>query len=651
MTTKDLSIDQHPATSPALFIPLRPRTWSSFSEHITSLLATENAHVYIDTSFLMWLTKIGTLSRKELFAWFDQTVPDRVHVPVWAAHEYIKHHTRKKLVNDFTARCKNVQSFARRTYMELRPFIDEPVGRRAEDPARFRTEIRHALNELDSLVDRATGWTKKYQSHAAEIIEFINSHTPQWSSVYADLEKVGGYASTRFQGSVPPGFKDRWKSHGAPKSKENAASRPETTTYGDLLLWKEILNHAATINANAIILITNDLKNDWRMGGDKHDGPVEPELQAIRPSWKPVPRPHPMLLFEARTQANVQNLELIDNIYLGAYLKQTAETTTPAFCDVALSPDPTNGDDSSIFQPPASSDKNAELSASPMPDAPEDKSLFSDPPKVLNNRSQLRRALLRSRQALDHLSQQLLDSWLHPQSFTSPFDRIEPARLSDVDHFQLSATARALHDSALSHKAGYTEALADITAALTRMPPNTAAAVYLGFLSSMYFENPDNDTRFPPCSPAAKRLLELQDCDFAHHAVTVVSRHLQRAQERPLYIPTPNPRHILLTLDTEPNRSPSNQLASVRFHTQEDNISAFPVELLHPVKTRESLHLATLFGLGNAINAMSVIAKAAEIYTFPTESLKVDGSPDQKFVIPDALSFRNPRDLRIQKET
>ncbi len=633
MSTEDHSLEQRPATNQALGIPLHRRTWSSFSQRITSLLTKEDTHLYIDTSFLMWLTKVGTPSRTELFAWFDQTVPKRVHVPIWAAHEYLKHHTAGTLVNDFAAQCGNIRTMARRTYAELRPYIDEPMGRRAYDPATLCTDIQNTLNQLYDLVDRAALWADEYQRRAAETIDFINSHTPQLSSVYADLETVGTYADSRFTGFVPPGFQDRWKT---------------ANPYGDLLLWREILSHAASVQAKGIILITNDFKNDWVMGGQ--EGSVDLEFRAFHGSSKPVPRPHPMLVFEARTHADVATLELINNFFLGAYLKGVSEPTTSAFIDVALAPTPTNRDGSGRPQLASSSDTEADPAPSSILDMPGDEALFSDPPNVYNTKAQLRRALLQSSQPLDHLSAQLLDGWLHLDFGKSPFERIDPTPLADVDHMRLTATARELHEGALSGTPGCAEALADITAALERLPPNTAAALYLGFLSSMYLHRPRNEPRFPPRSTTVKRLFELQSSDFAHHAVTVVSRHLRRAQERPLYVPTTDPQPVILHLDTTADCSPPDQLASLRLDTQEQGVAAFPVELLDPVRTVDSLHLGTLFGAGAVIDATSLIEQASEIYTFPTDTVRIVGPPDMTYRIPDALSFRDPREIRIQQE-
>ena len=648
MTTDGAVPAQDPSHASTLYIPPSPRPWAEFSDRIQSLLADNETHIYFDTSFLMWLTKIGTPSRAQLFAWLAETIPDQLHVPIWAAHEYLKHYTKRTVLDDFTTIRKEARSFARRTYDRLRPFMDEPVGSRAYDPAAFRTDIRKALNTLDDLLHTVGPWTAEYQRHTIEVLEFINGHTPNSSSVYADLETVSTYAHSRLTSAVPPGFNDLWKNRNPLSNTDDVTPPPGANTYGDILLWKEILSHAKSVAAAGIILVTNDFKNDWRMGRQTNEDPKDPELRAIRRSLKPVPRPHPMLLFEARNDAGVNSLELIDSVYLAAYLKQVAETVAPAFIDVALTPDPNKADLPSSEEPSVPTTNGAP--ASPTPGLTEEDPLFSDPPNVHNSLANLRSALLKSRQPLRPRSKQLLDSWIGQDSDDSPFWRIDADTLADVDHTHLAVAARTLHDRALDQHAGSIEALADMAVHIERLPPNTAAAIYFGLLSSMFLDQPRNEPRIPPKSSIAGQLLALRCSHFARHAVTVLSRHLHRAAERPLYVPTSDPRPLLITFDTDNDRTPPGQLASMRLHTQED-LPAFPVELLIPTKTHQELHLASLFSTSTNVEAEALIAQAATIYAFPKDSIDiVDGSHCDSFVIPDALSFRDPRDIRIQEE-
>ena len=598
----------------------------------------------------MWLTKVGTPSRTELFTWLTNTLKDRLHVPIWTAHEYLKHYTKRTVLDEFTTLRNEIQSFTRRTYDRLRPFIDEPLGPRAHDPMRLRSDVRSALGTLDTLLESTRHWKGEYERHAEETIRFINDHTPPESSVYTDLQSVSSYAESRLRNTVPPGFKDLWKSRAPNRdssSQDNDSSSPGNV-YGDLLLWKEVLNHARSVSATGIILITNDRKNDWHMGHQNTQHFDQPELQKIRRSWKPVPRPHPMLVFEARTEADIQRLEVIDSVYLGAYL-HIAGIDAPAYVDVALTPDAT--DDGSPPSPPTA--VLADTGPAPAEgDAPiPTEQSFPDPPGVQSTRSKLRSALVSSRELpLDSESQLILESWLRTRDGRFTEADVYAGDPSNVEHKQLVAAARALHDGALAQKPAYSENLVDIADALDSFPSNTAAAVYFGLLASMYLDRVRNTPRFPPRSPIAKRLFQLQHAHFSHYATTVLSRHLHLCTERPLYIPSTEPRTIAFTFRTEPDRTPPGQLASMRIHTHDDLANMFPVELLTPVKTLNELHLASLFGLEVHITPQHLIDQASKIYAFPISSVDIIGPTQETYLIPEALSFRDPRDIRIQKE-
>jgi len=42
------------------------------------------------------MTKIGSPSRRELVEWLTANCAGRIHVPIWAAHEYLKHTSQER---------------------------------------------------------------------------------------------------------------------------------------------------------------------------------------------------------------------------------------------------------------------------------------------------------------------------------------------------------------------------------------------------------------------------------------------------------------------------------------------------------------------------------------------------------------------------
>src|SRR5207253_2527305 len=105
------------------------------------------------------------------------------------------------------------------------------------------------------------------------------------------------------------------------------------------------LAHASTPSVRSIIVLTNDRKNDWHMGGAAAFN-VEQDLRAIRRGWAPIPLVHPMLAFEAASRANIDSVILLDCAYLAAIFRKTG-VPSGRFVDAALSielPDPKRED-------------------------------------------------------------------------------------------------------------------------------------------------------------------------------------------------------------------------------------------------------------------------------------------------------------------
>lgn len=74
----------------------------------------------------------------------------------------------------------------------------------------------------------------------------------------------------RFGDSVPPGYID---------GQNKASQIPERGT-GDYLMWEQTLRHVSDLSAKseALVLVTNDTKADWRIHADKRQLGVRPEL-------------------------------------------------------------------------------------------------------------------------------------------------------------------------------------------------------------------------------------------------------------------------------------------------------------------------------------------------------------------------------------
>ena len=133
--------------------------------------------------------------------------------------------------------------------------------------------------------------------------------------------------------------------------------------------------------------------------------------------------------------------------------------------------------------------------------------------------------------------------------------------LYGFDHNKLARLARELHDRVLQETPGYEEAVADLVSILDRLPPNTAASLYLGLLSSMYLVRKSNASRLPPSSPVAQLLFERQSADYALNGVHAIAKRLSDNEVAPLYLPSSDVPPVTIALDTEPGHTDDRSIA------------------------------------------------------------------------------------------
>ena len=628
--------------TPILTIPSVTEDSVAFKQRLAVLISAQNTHIYIDTSFLMWMTKIGSSSRQELICWLQKNCKGRVHVPVWAAHEYLKHHVSGTIIAELNERTNEVADLVRRTYTYFRPFIDEPFGEGAEDPPTILAKTRAALNELKRMAATSRQWHKSYQKHAGEVIAFINEVTPEQTSVYEHLEDITQAAAGRFVGSVPPGYRDRWKKGNASQSKGAKNEVPsDSNRYGDLVFWKELLVHAKQAEATAVVIITNDRKTDWHMGRSDVTN-IDPTLLGLKKAWKPVPRPHPMLVMEAKLVADVNQVDLLDSAYLGALLLEVAEDNIRSFVDVAIIPEYPEFEKENDRRARLVEERIAMDTAKAHKEATEKGYMFSDSPQVQNTHGGLARALLESREGVNEKSEALLEQWRASVEDRRPLsETITSGMLDGFDHIKLAKLARELHDRVLRKTPGYQEVVVDLVSILDHLPPNTAASLYIGFLSSMYFVRESNTSRLPPSSPVAQLLFEQQSSDYALKGISAVSKRLSDNEVAPLYLPNSDLPPVIIKLDTESDNPVSDQLRSFRVGH---------VELLTEAQPEDSLRLSTLFKSGESTNGDEIIHKACELFAIPIAQVERKDLFDYGYVLTKTIGFKRPIDISIPKE-
>ncbi len=630
-----------------LHIPIETETVAKYKARLATLFAHPQTHVYVDTSFLMWATKIGTASRRELLTWLRDQLKGRAHVPIWAGHEYLRHHVAGTIVKDLAARSKEVSSLAGKTFGYFRPFLDDPAVSLDEASEELRSSTRNAVNMLGRLVSAAQKWQRSYPVHSAEIIAFINEASLAVGDLYESVASISSEGLARYEGRIPPGFKDSAKKGDGSERDEQGDEQPlpGANRFGDLIFWKEVLADAAQRKAVSVIVLTNDLKNDWRMGGETSPD-LDDAMLAVRKSWRPVPRIHPMLALEAHAMG-VGDLTLLDNKYLAAYLQDT-QAEVKFFSDVAIVSDPptpptqTEQRDEVVARRLAEDERTAkEEEAGRAREAESQGYLFPDDPLVKASQASLAKALYESRTPpTDRVQELLARMRANVGSEESVREVITANALSGLDHLALASMARTLHDRANAGEVGYQNALTDLIALLDELPPATAGAMTLGLLASMYLEPETGTSRIPPKSPVARLLLARMTRTEIAPAIKAINRRLLSNDRMPVVVPDTGVEPVEVALDIEPHTMAQDELRSLKING---------CELLVAVQSEPTLRLATVLA-GEPATRPRLLRRAANLYALPIDRLSLEDE-GTVFAITAEVGFRSPATVFRTRET
>lgn len=215
----------------------------------------KNATFVFDTNVFLNLYRYTKKTRDIMFKAFS-SFKDRIWMPNHVAHEIMKnrcgiiHETNERYdvvtreMESFLHKCCQELRLTSKDeeYIELQKYISEWIKKNEKKNNLVESFfddaiLEHLLTVFDGKVGTAFS--------GEELLE---------------IKKDG---EIRFAKGIPPGYKD------AKKKKDDV----DNNAYGDLIVWKEILNYSKK-EAKNIIYVTNDKKDDWWYSvGGKTVGP------------------------------------------------------------------------------------------------------------------------------------------------------------------------------------------------------------------------------------------------------------------------------------------------------------------------------------------------------------------------------------------
>lgn len=204
----------------------------------------QNATVVFDTNVLLDLYRVSNETAKKLIEMISYFADkDRVFVPCQVALEYHRNLLDTILMQKakYSDALKCLKDFERKiSEKRNHPYLS----------AKLKERFSSLLTDIESSFKEQTNKIEKIITQPSikdELAALLDGKVGDGFSK-EELEKIKEEGANRYAAKIPPGFKD------ADKSSDNQ--------YGDLVIWKEVLEFAKQQQVG-IIYVSSDVKDDW----------------------------------------------------------------------------------------------------------------------------------------------------------------------------------------------------------------------------------------------------------------------------------------------------------------------------------------------------------------------------------------------------
>ena len=225
----------------------------------------KECYFVFDTNILINLYEYSSNSKEDILKVFNN-IKDRL----WEPHQVIDEFFKTRVGTIISQ-----QAIYDEKYKKLEHSINEfknDIDSKNHPflPLKYKEEINEQLSaDLKNIKKRFEEQKKNCSSLENDLIlkELTYLLTNKIGKPYSerDLKNIFKEGAERYNKHIPPGFKDM----GKPAYLEFG--------YGDLIIWKQILDFAK-LNKKPIIFVTNDTKEDWWWINNKYTISPRPEL-------------------------------------------------------------------------------------------------------------------------------------------------------------------------------------------------------------------------------------------------------------------------------------------------------------------------------------------------------------------------------------
>lgn len=233
--------------------PLSKINRQDYIDEVFKLINDDECVIFVDTNIFALFYRINNAARNEFFDWLKKLIQEeRVKTPLWALNEYTNRFIRNQ-IEDYFGPLKSVKSI-KNNFEQLDSFLRMNIDSEGISESSYNSieEFKEELDLVKAKLNKINKVAKtKNESYKLKIhseIKTIFEKTVLNSDLKKVLKTTQDEGIFRFEHRIPPGFKDDDK---------------DLNSFGDLIIWNEILDFCNSKDVKKGILITNDLKKDW----------------------------------------------------------------------------------------------------------------------------------------------------------------------------------------------------------------------------------------------------------------------------------------------------------------------------------------------------------------------------------------------------
>jgi len=225
-----------------------------------------DALIVLDTNVLLNLYRLPTTARDELLGVLE-LLKDRLWIPHQVALEFQRKRlsviaserkatedaltATNDLVDDIKTKVLGLQIDKRGLGIETQPLLDEleKANNQLLDAIKATHNAQLDISASDPVRQR--------------LDELLENRVGNGPTTQEELNQLINLGEERFKEKIPPGFADIDKEKNPNEATFNFDHINYQRKFGDLILWRQLIQHVKNAKIKTVLLITADRKEDW----------------------------------------------------------------------------------------------------------------------------------------------------------------------------------------------------------------------------------------------------------------------------------------------------------------------------------------------------------------------------------------------------